>query len=296
MKPSRSGPVQDRMTQLLRKGASLFDRLVVHLIASWPGRTLLALILVSLSFAIFPTLDLRVSGLFVGDQGGFPLTQWESLKVLRLASNILTIVIIATALGTILLALLVRRPLFLAFRPSGALFILLSYALGPGLLVNAWLKQSLGRARPRDIEAFGGNLDFTAAWQLTDQCVRNCSFTSGEAASAMAMMSVVFVIPKRWRRPAAVLLGLLVVAFSVNRIAFGGHFLSDVLLSWLLVLLIMFALDRLLLRPGPAFHIDEAILGRFAPQSGQSARLLARLGKQDADGKQRKHTGKEKID
>lgn len=296
MAPIKHEPVEDRMTRYLRKSALAFDRCVVHLTGSWPGRTVLALIVVSFVFSIFPSLDLLVSGMFVSDQGGFPLTQWESLKALRLISSVVTIAIIATAFGAFLLALVVRRPRLLAFSPSGALFIMLSYALGPGLLVNVWFKQMMGRARPRDVEAFGGNLDFTAAWQISDQCARNCSFTSGEAASAVAMVSLLFVIRKSWRWPVGIVLVPLMVAFSVNRIAFGGHFLSDVLLSWLLVMLIMYFLNWLLLRPGPAFQIDEAILGRFAPNSGILAKPLARLGKQNSNSKQGKNASKEKID
>jgi len=295
MAPIRPEPVQDRMTKCLRKGAEVFDRCFVRLTATWPGRTVLALMIVSLIFSVFPSLDIIVSGLFAGDQGGFPLTQWESLKALRRVSSILTIVIIVTALGAFLLALFVRRPRLLAFSPSGGLFIMLTYALGPGLLVNVWFKQTMGRARPRDIEAFGGNLDFTAAWQISDQCLRNCSFTSGEAASAAAMISLLFVIRKSWRWPVAIILVPLVIVFSLNRIAFGGHFLSDVLLSWLLVLLIMYFLDWLLLRPGRAFHIDEAVFGRFAPKSGILAKPLARLGKQDANGEEGKNPSKKKI-
>ena len=72
-------------------------------------------------------------------------------------------------------------------RPRDLLLPMITYGLGVGLIVNSFLKEYFGRARPRDIVEFGGDKMFTAVWQVSDACYTNCSFTSGEAAGAMAI-------------------------------------------------------------------------------------------------------------
>ena len=130
------------------------------------------------------------------------------------------------------------------------LFLLTSLALGPGLLVNAILKDNWGRARPRHVDIFGGDAPYTSVWQIADNCQRNCSFTSGEASSATWLFALVFLAPKTWRLPMAVSIGGLALALSLNRVAFGGHFLSDTMLSWLLTIGVVVLVHRLMyLRP-----------------------------------------------
>jgi len=65
--------------------------------------------------------------------------------------------------------------------------------------------------------------------------------------------------PRAWR-PAAVSLALAYAAgLSLNRIAFGGHFLSDVLLSWALTALALALVHR-------AVHASPASIRRFRPR------------------------------
>ncbi len=110
------------------------------------------------------------------------------------------------------------------------------------------LKSLWGRARPIQIEAFGGDADFTRAWQVSDQCLSNCSFVSGEGSSAAWMVAVVAVMTPRGLRSLILpLVGAYAMALSINRIAFGGHFLSDILLSWALMALVVAVLARVAL-------------------------------------------------
>ncbi len=60
-------------------------------------------------------------------------------------------------------------------------------------------------------------------------------------------------MPREWRWQVAALIGVLVVATSLNRIAFGAHFLSDVAISVGLMLTLAAALHRL-------FFVDHAKL------------------------------------
>ena len=133
-------------------------------------------------------------------------------------------------------------------RALRALVLIAGLAVASGFLVNGILKSMWGRARPIQIEGFGGDADFTRAWQVSDNCLSNCSFVSGEGSSAAWMVAAVVVMTppavRAWALPLALSYG---GALSINRIAFGGHFLSDILLSWALTGLVIAALHRLAL-------------------------------------------------
>jgi membrane-associated PAP2 superfamily phosphatase len=116
-------------------------------------------------------------------------------------------------------------------------FLLLSVALGPGLLVNAVFKDHWGRPRPRDIVEFGGPLHYRVA-----------PLPGGEGGSSFPCghCSVGFLYAAGWwvwrrRRPAwawgSLAVGLAAgFSLGLGRMAAGGHFLSDVIWSALLAL------------------------------------------------------------
>ncbi|KQT65785.1 MULTISPECIES: phosphatase PAP2 family protein [unclassified Aureimonas] len=241
--------------------APRMDAAPARLLAESPANTLAHLAaLFSILVLLAPGIDLLVSGWFVGPDGGFPLSGMASLIALRDLNRILTPVLL-WGLAALLLAqgLGLRRPALP--RPHAVLFVLAFYAAGPGLLVNG-LKTLVGRARPRDIAEFGGADLFTPAWQASSACSGNCSFPSGEAGSALAMLALVFLLPPASRRPALYVLVPFVVAVSLNRIAFGAHFFSDVVLSWLLCGAVMLSLRPVFTRRAEA--LDAAVTGGLA--------------------------------
>jgi membrane-associated PAP2 superfamily phosphatase len=117
-----------------------------------------------------------------------------------------------------------------------AVFVLLSVALGPGLLVNGIFKDHWDRSRPRDIVEFGGELHYSPA-PLRGEGGK--SFPCGHC-------SVGFLYAAGWwvwrrRRPALALASVAAgaitgCALGVGRMAAGGHFLSDVAWSALIAL------------------------------------------------------------
>jgi lipid A 4'-phosphatase len=129
-------------------------------------------------------------------------------------------------------------------------FFVLSMAIGPGLLVNVALKDHWHRPRPVQITDFGGHLEFRPWYRTDGACNRNCSFVSGEASSATWMLAPALVAPPALRAGAVV--GALAFGAAVGglRMAFGGHFLSDTLLSILLTCLVILILSALLLNRG----------------------------------------------
>ena len=105
-----------------------------------------------------------------------------------------------------------------------------------GLLVNGVLKANIGRARPFSVSDFGGQQLFTPPFQFSTQCYSNCSFSSGETAliaSFFLPLCVLLWHRLQWR--GRVVMGGsaagAIILMSGLRIAAGGHFLSDVVMS-----------------------------------------------------------------
>lgn len=161
---------------------------------------------------------------------------------------ILTDWAMAVALVLLFIQLVFRRVRIVEIRTL--IFALTSYVVGPGLIVNAFLKSYSGRARPRQIELFGGEKTFSPALSFADQCEKNCSFVSGEA-STLATVSAILLLVVAPRLP-----GYLRVIFSVCvlavaffgsglRVAFGAHFLSDVLFAWVISVSVVLSLQAI---------------------------------------------------
>jgi len=199
----------------------------------------------SVLFVAAPQIDVRFSALFF-DGSGFPAAGDRRLQVLRRANEAIGGVVLAAATLLLCSARMRRRA---GIGIDAALLPILTYGVGVGILVNGIFKEYFGRARPRDILEFGGGDVFTSAWAVSGACQTNCSFTSGEAAGAIAVYSAMGLLTglsPAARVVAAILIGISAAALSLNRIAFGAHFLSDVLLSFLLVLAVMTAVRILI--------------------------------------------------
>lgn len=201
--------------------------------------------LVSLLFLLFPGLDLAATALFHEPGAGFPAQTSPLLMRLRELGPFLVKLIAGVSLLLVLAAALLphagrRIPL----RPP--LFLLAGLVLGPGVLVNAVLKDNWGRPRPVTVEAFGGDDPYVPVWYVSDHCATNCSFVSGEGSASFWLLSLALLAPARWRLGVVVGLMPICLALSANRVAFGGHFLSDTLLAWGLTLLVVLAVRVLL--------------------------------------------------
>ncbi|THD42832.1 MAG: phosphatase PAP2 family protein [Bradyrhizobium sp.] len=208
-----------------------------------------AIVLVGVVFAVWPDLDLVVAHFFY-DGGGFMGGEgWQ--RLLRECLGDLPFVVLA---AYVVLYLLRRFGRAVPWAPDGRgiVFLILTLAIGPGLIVNLGFKDHWHRPRPSHIVDFGGGDPFRP-WYLTDgACKRNCSFVSGEASTGFWMVAPALLAPPPLR--SAAVAGALVfgVAASALRLAFGGHFLSDVLLGGLVALLVIVVTRRFLWpRGGP---------------------------------------------
>lgn len=186
------------------------------------------------AFIFFPEIDLAASGLFFRDNAW--LLDRDSAWLLlpywglpRLGQ--LTVLVLAALL------LLSFAPSFPRLRARRAVFgFLLAGALvGPVLVVDNAIKDNSGRARPINVQPFGGPKEFTPAFIPADQCRKNCAFVSGHVATASFLMAFGWLgasaVRRRWLIAGAVAGG--VMAFF--RMVPGGHFLSDSIFAWFAV-------------------------------------------------------------
>ncbi len=186
-------------------------------------------------FLAVPGIDLAASGLFYDSAHGFFLANWAPLRLVEGAVPWLVRLMIVMAVIAAGWLLLVGRPLWRVDRKA-LVFLVAAMALGPGLIANTLLKDHWGRARPYQIEAFGGTRQFTPAPLPAAQCERNCAFVSGHAALGFSLVSFAFLLPFGWRRKTAIAGALAFGALvGFGRIAAGRHFLSDVVYAGLIV-------------------------------------------------------------
>lgn len=221
-------------------GAPTIDRLIAALVVS------------SALFLLLPDIDLAVSGWFFRD-GRWLLESWPGMvafnKGFNTASHWFSGMLAAAVLG-----LVIRRwldPKAASLNLHRATYLLLVVALGPGLLVNAGLKEHWGRARPAQVTEFGGSAAYTPVWLPADGCSRNCSFVSGHVAFATLPVAGAWMASERRRRRAWLIGGLACGALmGLCRVGLGRHFPSDALIAMLLVALVAAVVAAIMRRIG----------------------------------------------
>jgi lipid A 4'-phosphatase len=204
-------------------------------------RLVLVTAAIHLVFSIWPAFDIAVSRAFVQPDGSFWLSKSVLAEEIRKPIWLVSVCIAICAL-LMLSVSLIRGSLAQTPWRLWA-FVATLYVIGPGLLVNVLLKQNWGRARPVTIEEFGGTKLFTPPFEIAGQCSANCSFVSGEAASAAVMVIVLAIffrdsVPRKWRPVMYAGLAALFVLAAGMRVATGRHFLSDVMFAGLFMLII----------------------------------------------------------
>ncbi|MEA2759924.1 MAG: lipid 4-phosphatase [Methylobacteriaceae bacterium] len=189
-------------------------------------------------FLICPQLDLAATHAFFDEHHTFYGTTFSGRTlraVLRLASyTIFAAFVVAYISGR----LYARKRLV----PTGRnlAFLAITLALGPGLLVNVLIKEHSHRPRPFQTTEFGGQWEFRPFGDFRGQCVADCSFVSGETSTAAWSLAPALLTLPPWRAAVIGASLLFTLVMGVERIAYGGHYLSDVtfgaLLNWFLVL------------------------------------------------------------
>src|ERR1700686_3992006 len=147
--------------------------------------TALALALVvGLLFGVYPELDLKLAALFYDPATkSFPL-KFNTMAVI--ARDAVMWMAWGLALPAIV-ALVIKlarpdRPLLMSGR--AIVFLLVTLILSAGILTNLGFKSYWGRPRPVVVRQFNGDMQFVPWWDPRGTCGRNCSFFSGEGATA----------------------------------------------------------------------------------------------------------------
>lgn len=229
-------------------------------------------VLAGLVFWRFPAIDLWAAGLFWRPDSGFVFKHSGFAVAFYEGIRILTPILIA-ALVILLAIAVVRRARPFGMGVAGILYLMLVFGLGPGLLVNATLKDNWGRARPSQITEFGGARQFTPAFVVSDQCGHNCSFVAGHPAMVFGFFGVALLLRDRRRRALAIAAVTAVGALAgLGRMMQGGHFLSDVVFAGVFVFAVAWLLEKLMFAPAIAAWAQ----GRLKLRPGAATALRSR--------------------
>lgn len=211
--------------------------------------TLALTVLTGLVFYALPNLDLTVAALFRDADGQF-MGRNSLGNFGRSVGNVTPFVILA---GMIFAYIFKRFGWNVPHAPSfkAVAFVSLTMFLGPLIVVNLGMKDHLHRPRPIQVQDFGGQWQFKQFYQFDGQCPKNCAFPSGEASEAFWMVAPAMLVPGPWKAPSIVGALIFGTLTSALRMAFGGHFLSDVLFGGLITLLLIFGCYRWIFGKNP---------------------------------------------
>ena len=225
-------------------------------------------VIVGLIFAVWPDLDLRISGIFYdAATRKFPLAEDSWIVLLRNLNRAVDILFgVGLALAVIVKIARPSRPLM--FSGRAMLFLSLTFALAPGVFANVIFKEHWGRPRPVHVSEFSGPAQFVRWSDPTGGCQNNCSFFSGEVSAAAWTIAPALLVPAPYKPIAFA--GALVFS-AVNafvRISAGGHFFSDAafaLIATALIIWFMYgAIYRGWWRDANDEQLIEARMTRFA--------------------------------
>lgn len=184
-------------------------------------------------------VDLWISGLFYNTQTAFPLRYEPFYAFIHKEWPICIYALLALTAGLWLSGKIKKNAVF-AIKNKTFAFVMASFVLIPGLIVNGIFKCLWGRARPNQIIEFGGDKDFSAPLVIAGQCGSNCSFPSGHAALAFWTIALALILPKKIRPYGVVAALAMGVVVSYARIAQGAHFFTDTMFSLVIVVPLVF--------------------------------------------------------
>lgn len=134
-----------------------------------------------------------------------------------------------------------------------ALVLILTMGIGSGIFIHGILKDHWGRPRPKQVIEFGGTQSFRPYYHpnIFNQPEPSKSFTCGHCSVGFYFFALA-LIGRSLRNRLLFWSGLILTLFlgvslSVTRIAQGGHFVTDILFSALIMWITAYVCTRLLL-------------------------------------------------
>ena len=195
--------------------------------------TIVVLFILALFVTVGFSLDIYVSSLFYYDNNQFLLQSFDYLSIL-VRKIFLPILLIYIFILPFFTKINLIERIFFKHRFSFVeiLFIWVSGIVTLLIFINILLKGFWGRSRPNDVLQFGGSDSFTPWFKIGESCVSNCSFVSGDSSVGFMLIVLYFITKKNIYCYLALIFGSL---FGFIRIIAGGHFLSDIIFSNIVV-------------------------------------------------------------
>ena len=233
-------------------------------------------LVIGLLFGIFPELDLKLAALFYDPATrSFPLKlDWLALFARDAAMWIAWAFALPAIAAFVFKLVRPDRPMLIPGR--AAVFLLVTIILSAGILTNLTFKSYWGRPRPVMVAEFNGPWEFMPYWDPRGACGKNCSFFSGEGATAFWTYAPAALTPPAWRPLAYAAATLFGITTSVLRMAFGGHFFTDVAAAGLVSFLVIWLAYAWIYRWPSTRVSDEAIDAALARFARPGYRLLQR--------------------
>src|ERR1700712_5574168 len=224
-------------------------------------------LVIGLLFGIYPELDLKLAALFYDPaMKSFPM-KYEALPaIVRDAVMWIAWGLALPSIGALVFKMAApARPLLIPGRTI--VFLLVTLVLAAGVLTNLGFKSYWGRPRPVVVMQFNGPDQFVPWWDPRGSCARNCSFFSGEGATAFWTYAPAALAPPAWRPLAYAGATVFGIVTSGLRMAFGGHFFTDVTIAGLVMFLVIWLVHGTIYRWPRTRTTDrkvDAALTRFA--------------------------------
>jgi lipid A 4'-phosphatase len=238
--------------------------------------TLAIAVVVGVVFAVAPQLDLAISALGYDAKAPiFIINAQDWVQDTRWAARAL-ITLLALPAGLAILGKVIWPHRRMLIEGRAALLLLVTIALGPGLVTNLILKDHWGRARPIDVQQFGGSARFTPWWDPRGDCPNNCSFIAGEPSGAFWTLAPAALAPAPWQPLAYAAVLAFGTGIGVLRIGAGAHFFTDVVFAGVFMYLIVWALHGFIYR-WQATRLSEEAIENWLGRVGEAIReALAR--------------------
>ncbi|MDH6264185.1 lipid A 4'-phosphatase [Bradyrhizobium sp. BR13661] len=234
-------------------------------------------LVIGVVFGLYPELDLKLAALFFDPATKtFPIKLNEWAGFARDAAMWVSWAFVLPSLVALVVKMIrPDRPLMVSGR--AIVFLLVTIILSAGILTNLTFKTYWGRPRPVVVTEFAGDQQFVPWWDPRGDCTRNCSFFSGEGATAFWTLAPAALAPPQWRPLAyagAVVFG---AATSALRMAFGGHFFTDVATAGLVTFVVIWFAFAFVYRWPRTRFSDEAVDAALTRLNMPAYRLRKRL-------------------
>ncbi len=190
-----------------------------------------------------PSLDLYVSGLFYYGESQFVVQSFYFVSIL-FRDILLPLILIYILILPVFSHIIKIDKIFFGYKFSTKEIFLLwgSQIICVLLFVNLLLKNLWGRARPNDVLQLGGKESFSPWYEISDACLTNCSFVSGDASVGFSIIILYLITKKIIFLYASVVAGFIL---GLVRIMAGGHFLSDIFFAGIFIVFLNIVLFNL---------------------------------------------------